>query len=180
MTVRPARPDDAAAIAAIYAPYVTGGIETFELDPPDAAAMAERMAGAGAHPWLAWEEAGRLLGYAYAAPYHPRAAYRWTVATTIYLADDARGRGVGRSLYAALLDALTARGFARAVALVSRPNPASERLHAALGFRPAGVIERAGYKVVDGRGGWIDVGHWQRALADPGDPPAEPGGRGAP
>ena len=171
MTIRPARPNDAAAIAGVYATYVLDGIATFELDPPDAAEIARRMAAAEGRPWLVHEEAGRITGYAYAAAYHERAAYRWTVTTTIYLAPDATGRGVGRALYAALLEALTARGYAQAVALVSRPNPASEALHATLGFRLAGVIERAGYK----GGRWIDVAHWQRALADPGEPPREPG-----
>ena len=169
--IRPARPDDAGAIAAIYAPHVLDGIATFELTPPDEPEIARRMAAAEGRPWLVDEDGGRVTGYAYAAAYHVRAAYRWTVATTIYLAPDAVGRGTGRALYAALIHALTACGYAQAVALVSRPNPASEALHAALGFRLAGVIERAGYK----HGRWIDVGHWQRALADPGDPPLEPG-----
>ncbi|MGI4732342.1 MAG: GNAT family N-acetyltransferase [Janthinobacterium lividum] len=168
--IRPARRDDAAAIARIYALYVRDGIATFEIEPPDAAAIARRMDEAAGLPWLVHEEAGLVTGYAYAAPYHARAAYRWTVTTTIYLASDAAGRGTGRALYAALLEALTAYGYAQAVALVSRPNPASEALHAALGFRLAGVVDRAGYKA----GRWIDVGHWQRSLADPGDPPAEP------
>lgn len=169
--IRRARPDDAAAIAAIYAPHVLDGIATFEVAPPDAAEIARRMAAAGGRPWLVHEEDGRVTGYAYAAAYHARAAYRWTVTTSVYLAPGAIGRGTGRALYAALIETLTAQGYAQAVALVSRPNPASEALHAALGFRLAGTIARAGYK----HGQWIDVGHWQRALADPGDPPAEPG-----
>lgn len=170
--IRPARPDDAAAIAAIYASHVAGGIATFELDPPDPAEIARRMTSSGGRlPWLVWDEAGAVAGYAYADRYNPREAYRWTVTTTIYLPEAACGRGLGRSLYAALIEELVRRGYAQAVALVSRPNPASERLHAALGFRLAGVVERAGWKL----GRWIDVGTWQRSLADPGEPPAEPG-----
>ncbi|WP_375380374.1 GNAT family N-acetyltransferase [uncultured Sphingomonas sp.] len=169
--IRPAHPDDAGAIAGIYAPYVTGGIATFELIPAGAAEIARRMASSdGRLPWLVWEDADRVTGYAYASPFNARAAYRWTVETTVYLAAAAHGQGVGRRLYEALLTMLTAQGFAQAVALVSRPNPASERLHERLGFRLAGTIERAGCK----HGAWIDVGYWQRALADPGDPPAEP------
>ncbi len=163
-------------IAAIYAPYVTGGIATFELTPPDGAEIAQRMASSGGRlPWLVWEDAGRVLGYAYASQFNARAAYRWTVETTVYLAAAAHGRGMGRGLYEALLTMLTTQGFTQAVALVSRPNPASERLHERLGFRLAGTIERAGCK----HGAWIDVGYWQRALADPGDPPAEPRGTAA-
>ena len=171
--IRPARPGDAAAIADIYAIHVTGGTATFEIDPPDAAAIAARMASSGGRlPWLVSQEAEQVLGYAHASRFHARAAYRWTVETTVYLAPAAQGRGGGHRLYAALLAALTAQGFAQAVALIARPNPASERLHERLGFRRAGTIERAGYK----HGRWIDVGYWQRALADPGDPPAEASG----
>jgi L-amino acid N-acyltransferase YncA len=167
--IRAARPADAAAITAIYAAEVTGGTATFELVPPDPATMAARMAD-GPLPWSVWNEAGAVLGYAYARPYHPRAAYRWTVETTVYVAADAHGRGIGRRLYAALLEELTARGYAEAIGLVSAGNEGSERLHASLGFRRAGTLERVGHKF----GRWIDVGLWQRRLADPGDPPAEP------
>jgi L-amino acid N-acyltransferase YncA len=170
--IRPARPDDAAAIAAIYAAEVTGGTATFELDPPDAAAMARRME--RGLPWLVWDEGG-VRAYAYAAPWNARAAYRWTVETTIYVAADAQRRGIGRRLYAALLDALTAQGFTQAIAQIALPGPGSVALHEALGFRAAGRIARVGWK----HGRWIDVGFWQRALADPGAPPADPDAQGA-
>ena len=169
--IRPARPDDAPAVAAIYAPYVVDGFVSFEAEPPGAAEMARRMAAGGdLHPWLVVEEAGAVAGYAYAAPFHRRTAYAWAVETTVYLARDACGRGLGRRLYAALLDGLIAQGFTQAVGVISLPNDASVRLHEALGFRPVGVNERVGYKA----GRWIDVGTWQRALATPGDPPCLP------
>ncbi|WP_375402680.1 arsinothricin resistance N-acetyltransferase ArsN1 family B [uncultured Sphingomonas sp.] len=163
MLVRPARPDDAAAaIAAVYAPYVTDGVISFELDPPDAVEMARRMAaGETRHPWLVAEEAGAVVGYAYASAFRARAAYDRAVETTVYVAADAHGRGVGRALYDALLARLTEAGFTQAVAVIALPNDASVRLHERLGFVPIGVNPAVGYKF----GRWIDVGVWQRALA---------------
>lgn len=167
--LRPARPEDAAAIAAIYAPHVTGGVASFETQPPDSVEIGRRMALADAVcPWLVAEEA-TIVGYAYASAYSKRAAYRWTVETTIYLADTAHGRGVGRQLYAALLDSLACHGFAQAVAKIALPNPASIALHEKLGFVHVGTLTAVGWK--DGR--WVDVGLWQRGLALPGRTPAD-------
>jgi L-amino acid N-acyltransferase YncA len=169
--VRSAGPDDAPALARIYAPYVTDGVVSFEAEPPDAAEMARRIAtGGDLHPWLVAEEAGAVIGYAYAAPFRTRAAYAWAVETTIYLAGEAQGRGIGGRLYRALLDLLARQGFTQAVGVIALPNDASVRLHERLGFTPAGVNRAVGWK----RGRWIDVGVWQRALARPGDPPAPP------
>lgn len=160
--VRAAGADDAAAVAAIYAPYVTGDVVSFELDPPDAAEMARRMAAAGeSHPWLVAEDAGRVLGYAYASAFRERAAYARAVETTVYLAPDARGRGVGRLLYDDLLARLAGRGLTQAVALIALPNDASVRLHERVGFASVGVNRAVGWK----HDRWIDVGMWQRALA---------------
>ncbi|PAX07209.1 arsinothricin resistance N-acetyltransferase ArsN1 family B [Sphingomonas lenta] len=169
--VRPARPDDAAALAAIYAPYVTDGVVSFELEPPDAAEMARRMAAGGdRHPWLVAEADGAVCGYAYASPFRTRAAYAWAVETTVYVAADVQGRGCGRALYAELLDRLTRQGFTQAVGIIALPNEASVGLHKRLGFRFVGVNEQVGWK----HGRWIDVGVWQRPLAEPGDPPRPP------
>jgi phosphinothricin acetyltransferase len=163
--VRIARPDDAAAVAAVYAPYVTDGVISFELDPPDAGEMARRMrAGGVRHPWLIAEEDGRLLGYAYSSAFRARAAYNWAVETTVYVAADAQGRGVGRGLYEELLARLTRAGFTQAIAVIALPNDPSVRLHERLGFAPIGVNPAVGYK----HGRWIDVGMWQRSLAVPG------------
>ena len=115
-------------------------------------------------------EGDALLGYGYASPMHARAAYRWAVETSIYVADAAQGRGVGRTLYGALLATLERQGFTQALARIALPGGASVRLHEALGFAAIGVERAVGYK----GGRWIDVGLWQRALATPGDPPAEP------
>jgi len=162
IAIRPATAADAAAIAAIYAPHVTArGGASFEATPPDAAMMAGRIAAAGArYPWLVAERAGAVIGYAYAARFRARAAYDHSVETTIYLADAARGSGAARTLYAALLEALAERGFAQAIAVIALPNPASVRLHEAMGFRAAGVLTGVGYK----HGEWRDIGLWQRAV----------------
>ena len=177
--IRPARADDAAAIAAVYAPYVTDCVVSFELEPPDAAEMARRMAAGGErHPWLVAEEGGRMLGYAYASAFRARPAYDWAAETTVYLADDAQERGVGRALYDHLLARLTAAGFTQAVAIIALPNDASVRLHERLGFSAIGVNPAVGWK----HGRWIDVGMWQRALAatpGPGRPEA-PAASGSP
>ncbi len=163
--IRPAREEDAGAVAAIYAPEVLEGIATFELVPPDAAEIARRMAaGEGRYPWLVWEEAGAVAGYAYASAYRARAAYDRTAETTVYVAREAQGRGVGWRLYAALIERLTADGFTQALGVISLPNEASVALHEALGFRQVARLERVGCKF----GRWLDVGYWQRRLAREG------------
>ncbi len=160
--IRVADRRDAAAIAAIYAAEVLEGTATFEIEPPTAAEIAQRMTVDGGRlPWLVWDEAGAVLGYAYASGYRARAAYDRTVETTVYVARGAQGRGVGRQLYAALLDRLIAAGFAQALGVIALPNEASVALHEASGFRQVARLERMGYKF----GRRLDVGYWQRALA---------------
>jgi phosphinothricin acetyltransferase len=169
--VRDATPDDAAACAAVYRPYVTGTAVSFETRAPTTAEMARRIAQAqDRHAWLVHEEAGRVLGYAYGVPYLAREAYRWSTAVSVYLHADAHGRGLGRALYTALLDRLAARGYRMALAGITLPNEASEALHRALGFEPIGVHRRVGWK----QGRWRDVLWTQRPLGDDDDPPAEP------
>jgi phosphinothricin acetyltransferase len=169
--VRLARPGDAAAVAAVYAPYVTDTFVSFEDEAPDAAEMARRMAGGGAlYPWLVADEEGRVLGYASASAFRARAAYRYSVETSVYLARDACGRGLGRLLYGSLLALLERQGFAQAIGAVSLPNPASVRLHESLGFTEAGTYRDVGWK----HGAWRSVGLWQRALARAESPPVEP------
>ncbi|MCL1870809.1 MAG: N-acetyltransferase family protein [Promicromonosporaceae bacterium] len=180
-TIRPAHLDpaglasDAAACAAVYAPYVTGTATSFEDAPPSAAELAHRIeAYAARHAWLLAEQDGAVLGYAYGSPYRPRPAYRWTTEVSVYLAVDApRRTGLGRALYAALLERLTARGYRTAIAGITLPNDASVGLHRALGFREIGVEQGVGWKL----GAWHDVMRLQRPLARDaaaGDPPPEP------
>lgn len=169
--IRAARAEDAEPIAAIYAPHVTRGIASFEEEAPDVEAMRARIAGlAGRFPWLVAEDDGAVLGYAYADRFRDRTAYRWAVETTVYVGDNAQRRGVGRLLYARLLDLLRAQGFTQAIAAISLPNDASVKLHELAGFRRAGVYRQVGWKL----GRWVDVGLWQAQLQEPGHPPAEP------
>lgn len=171
MRPRAATPGDAAALAEIYAPYVTQGAVSFETDPPDEAAFLARMESGGAlYPWLVAEEAGRILGYAYASRFRDRPAYRFVVETSVYLRAGEGGRGLGRRLYEPLLATLEAQGFTQAIAAITLPNEASVRLHERLGFERAGIYRQVGWKL----GAWHDVGLWQRALARAGTPPEEP------
>lgn len=168
LAIRPVKPDDASALATIYAHYVEHGVATFEEEAPDAAEMAERIAAVlPAYPWLVAERGGRIVGYAYGRPYHPRAAYRWTVETAIYLAPDQRRTGAGRPLYEALLDELSDRGFVSAIAAITVPNAESTRFHEKQDFVSIGTMEGVGFK----HGAWRNVGYYQLALGPRSVPP---------
>lgn len=160
-TIRPARTDDAAALAAIYQPFVTESWVSFELEAPDAAEMAARIARYGcSHAWLVAERAGTVIGYAYASPHRERAAYASSCDVAIYVGKGAARSGVGRALYGELLTLLKAQGLHAAFAGIALPNPASIALHEACGFTPLGIYREVGWKL----GGWRDMGWWQRLL----------------
>ncbi|MEE3066967.1 MAG: GNAT family N-acetyltransferase [Actinomycetota bacterium] len=171
MRVRRATAADAAACADIYRPYVLDTAITFETDVPAAAEMAERIVKALAmHEWLVLEAEGNVVGYAYAQQFNPRAAYRWAVETSIYLAQDGRRAGGGRLLYTELLHRLAERGFRQAFAGIAQPNEASNALHSAFGFAPAGYYRRVGWKL----DAWHDVEWWQLDLLGPDAEAAPP------
>ncbi|MGE0067423.1 MAG: arsinothricin resistance N-acetyltransferase ArsN1 family B [Solirubrobacterales bacterium] len=172
-TIRSADPDrDGPACAAIYAPYVESSPISFEERPPDADAMAARIATTGkTHPWLVAERGGEVVGYAYACPHRQRTAYRWSVDVSVYVAPGAVGQGVGRDLYAELCERLRRQGFRMAFAGITLPNPASVALHESVGFVQVGTMREVGFKA----GAWRDVGWWQLELSAPGaEPPPEP------
>lgn len=160
--VRPAAPRDAFGIRAIYAPIVVGTHISFEVDPPSEAELVRRMEAAPI-PWLVGESEGEVVGFASVAPFRERAAYSRTAEMSIYVAETVRRRGLGRELGEALLDRLRAGEYRSAVGIVALPNPASEGLLQALGFRPAGLLREAGYKL----GRWWDVQLWQCPLRQP-------------
>ena len=173
VTIRSADPArDAAACAAIYAPHVEGSAVSFEERPPAAGELAARIERVLAtHAWLVAERDGRVVGYAYATAFNERPAYRWSASVSVYVATEFRGQGVGRDLYADLLDRLRAAGFRMACAGITLPNPASVALHESLGFEQVGLNRAIGWK----HGAWRDVGWWQLELAPPGpNPPPEP------
>lgn len=166
----PAR--DAAACAAIYAPHVEGSAVSFEEPAPEAGEMAARIERYGAsHAWLVAEREGQVVGYAYGTAFNERPAYRWSTSVSVYVADDARGQGLGRALYLALFERLRERGFRMACAGITLPNAASVGLHESLGFELVGVNREIGWK----QGAWRDVGWYQLELSPAGDgPPPEP------
>lgn len=161
VVLRPATPADAAAIQAIYAPIVRETPISFETEPPDVAEIERRItATLPRYPYLVAERGGRFAGYAYASEHRARLAYRTSADVTVYVAADARGGGVGRALYEALLPDLAARGYHLATAGITLPNAASVGLHEAVGFRKVGVFTEVGFKL----GAFHDVGWWQRLL----------------
>lgn len=168
--IRIARGEDAAAVAAIYQPFVTGSAVSFEGVAPTAAEMCERIEGLlETHPWLVWEEDGMVHGYAYASPHRARLAYQWSVEVSVYIASSRHRSGIGRRLYQHLFDILRRQGYVNAYAGITLPNVASVGLHEALGFTPVGVYHAVGYKM----GAWHDVGWWHLQLQPaPSSPPA--------
>src|SRR5690242_8988803 len=159
--IRLADERDAAAVQAIYAPYVRDTAISFETEPPPVEEIASRMRIALAHaPWLVCEREGRVVAYAYAGRFHARAAYQWSVEVTVY-ADRAHHRhGAGTAVYTALLETLRLQGFYTAVGVIALPNAPSVGLHEALGFERAGLVPAVGFK----HGRWHDIGWWRLAL----------------
>jgi len=147
--IRPATPDDAAAIAAIYAHYVEHTVATFDLTAPDAAWWTAKLADltAAGWPFLVAEDADELAGFAYVAPWRVKPAYQQTVEDTIYLAPGRTGRGIGRALMSALLDRARAAGARQVIAVVADGgDPSSVRLHGAFGFVAVGRLRAVGFK----------------------------------
>lgn len=170
--IRPARTDDAEAFAAIYAPSVLQRPTSFETVAPDAAELTARVARTTAMwPWLVATEGDAVLGYAYAGPFAERAAYRWSVTTTVYVRDGLHRRGIGRALYGELLPLLRRQGAVMAFAGITLPNDGSVGLHRAMGFERVGLYPRAGFKL----GRWWDVAWYGLTLREvaPDEVPAE-------
>ena len=160
MRLRMACPGDAGALAEIYRPYIATTV-TFEYVCPSPEEFRERIVRTlERYPYLVGEEGGIPLGYAYAHPLAQRAAYGWSAELSIYLREDARGRGLGARLYRALIELLALQGVRTACALVSSPNPASEAFHEKLGFVSTGLQERVGYK----NGHWLGLSFYQKPI----------------
>ena len=170
--IRLAEERDAAAIAAIYAPYVFGSPVSFETEAPDATEMARRIDTLlQTHPWLVCETGdGKTIGYVYGSPHRARAAYCWACEVSVYINPEYRRYGVARGLYASLFACLRLLGYVQAYAGITLPNAASVGLHEALGFEPVGVYKRIGYKA----GAWHDVGWWGLELQAPAETPVPP------
>jgi phosphinothricin acetyltransferase len=169
--LRIAEPADATGILAIYAPYCDASVVSFETAAPTVEEMSKRIESVlRDYPWLVCEIDGQIVGYVYASRHRERAAYRWTVEVTVYVATAHHRRGIGRALYSSLFSILAEQNYIKAFAGITLPNPASVGLHESLGFSPIGVYPSVGYKL----GRWLDVGWWQRGLCLPTTPPSEP------
>lgn len=170
--IRAATPDDAAAIAAIYAPYVVTNAVSFESETPGTRGMRGRMtAHEGLYPWLVAiaSDSDVVLGYAYGKPFRPGSAYRFVTEVAVYAAGELEGKGIKRTLLNCLIDTLTAQNFTQAISTLMTPNDRLIQLYEAVGFRRAGAYREVSYK----SGQWNDVGIWQRELAEAGTPPDE-------
>lgn len=173
VTIRDADPErDAAACAAIYAPYVESTPISFEERPPDAAEISARIERYTAtHPWLVAEAEGGVVGYAYGNRLQERPAYRWAAEVSVYVDAARHGEGFGRGLYEALFERLRRQRLQVAFAGITLPNAPSVALHERLGFVRVGITPRIGWK----HDRWHDVGWWQLELLPEGaGPPPEP------
>ena len=163
--IRPARPADAAAICAIYNPFIETSTISFEEAAVTDAQMTARIAQVTATlPWLVAEHDGAVAGYAYASPWRVRRAYRSSVETTVYVAPEHAGKGIGKALYDALLADLRTRAIHAVIAGIAQPNEASVGLHERIGFKKVAHFSEVGFKL----GRWVDVGYWELIL--PVDP----------
>ncbi len=165
--IRDVAPADLPAITSIYENAVLHGTATFELVPPDLAEMTRRLAAlqAGGFPYIVAESDGALDGYAYAGPYRPRPAYRFTVENSIYLAPRAQRRGIGFALLQGLLKDCEARGYRQMIAVIGdSANAGSIAVHRKAGFTMIGTHPKVGLKF----GRWLDTVMMQRPLGDGG------------
>jgi len=163
MIIRDSTEADGAALAAIYGHDVLHGFGTFEEVPPSPEDMLQRRAAivAWGLPHLVAEADGEVLGFAYAGPFRPRAAYRYTVEDSVYVAPAAFGRGVGKAVLGAVLTRCEAMGLRQVMAVIGDSgNAGSIGLHRSLGFEPAGVCRSVGFK----HGRWVDTVWMQKAL----------------
>ena len=166
--IRFASPADAGRILAIYAPYITDTVISFEYDVPalaDFTARVEKIS--SKYPYLVYERGGVVVGYAYASPYIERAAYDYTVDLSVYVDAAYCGQNIGECLYASLLDILAKQGFYNAYACITATNQNSLNFHKRMGFTDAGTHPLAGFK----HGKWLDVCWYYNRLQADTNPP---------
>ncbi|ADZ90538.1 arsinothricin resistance N-acetyltransferase ArsN1 family B [Marinomonas mediterranea] len=162
--IRNATPQDAAKIAAIYNHYIVKTSITFEEEPVSIIDIVERVQKVQGKdlPWLVAEVDGEIAGYAYAAHWHNRSAYRFSVEASVYLSPCYSGKGLGTALYQALFDALKKTDVHTVIGCLALPNEASVALHNKFDMKKIGHFEQVGFKF----GQWWDVGYWQLTLDD--------------
>ena len=159
---------DAEAILKIYAPYIEKTAITFEYEVPSLSEFSERIAKIREkYPWIVYEEDGEILGYAYGGPEYTRAAYQWTVETSVYISENARGKAIGIALYEKILDILKKQNFCVCYVLINDDNEASVKLHEKLGFKQNGYRKNCGYKFEK----WHSVVFFEKQLNEFSVPP---------
>ena len=159
--IRPAAEKDIPAILDIYAPYVLNTTATFEYDVPCRRDFLQRFDTITAQfPWLVWEEAGQILGYAYASPPYSRAAYSWCAEPSVYLRPEARGRGIAQKLYTVLEAILKQQGYQVLYALITEENAPSLRFHEKMGYRFCVKFPDCGFK----HGRWLGLVWMEKRL----------------
>ena len=169
-TLRLVRESDAEAILAIYRPYVEETNISFEYVTPSLSEFAGRIRDiSGEYPYLVWEEDGELIAYAYAHRLMERAAYQWNAELSVYVRQGRLHRGVGTTLYGALMEILLLQNIRNVYGIVTAANDTSIRFHLGQGFREAGLYHNVGYK----SGTWLDVAWLEKQIA-PYDPAPAP------
>ncbi|OJU17718.1 MAG: hypothetical protein BGN88_00250 [Clostridiales bacterium 43-6] len=163
LNIRTVQPKDAKALREIYAPYVETTWVTFETEVPDVEEIRRRVETYHfqlGFPYYVAEQGGETVGYAYAHPFHERAAFRYTAETSVYVKQGFEGSGIGTKLYQVVLNDLKQSGFHKVIAILGYPNEASKRFHEKLGFRETGVLHEVGYKFDC----WLDAGYFEKVL----------------
>lgn len=169
--IRLVQESDVEQMLAIYAPFIQETPTTFELEVPTIEQFQQRIHIILEHaPWLVCEIEGEILGYAYASQHRQRAAYQWSVESSVYVGDKFRRKGVGIALYTSLFQLLQLQGFYNVYAGITLPNLASVTLHENLGFSQIGIYDLVGYKL----GKWHNVGWWQLSLQSERSIPVSP------
>lgn len=165
--IRLARVEDVPELLEIYAPYVKNTVVSFEYQVPTVEEFTHRVESTLVqHPYLVWEEEGKIFGYAYAHPYAVRPAYQWGAELTVYLRPEGCHRGIGTKLYGVLFDLLRLQGVRTVYGCITAENQASVAMHTALGFHEGGCFHNAGYK----QGRWLDVLWLEKEIADYDEP----------
>jgi L-amino acid N-acyltransferase YncA len=162
MIIRSAQYIDAAAIARLYNPYILSTTISFEEHPVSQEEMLTRIQDvqSAGLPWIVAQADQQVMGYAYASKWKARSAYRFAVESSVYIAQEARGRGIGTQLYEALLSEIKASGLHSVIGGIALPNKASVRLHEKMGYEKVAHFKQVGFKFEQ----WVDVGYWQRHL----------------
>ena len=171
MSIRMATVADVPQILEIYRPYIENTAISFEYTVPSLEEFTQRFLKITQRfPWLVWEEAGEILGYAYGSLPFERAAYQWNASASIYLRQDKLGQGMGKQLYAALEERLQKQGYKKVYAIITTANEASVAFHKAVGYRHTATMENCGFKF----GAWYGTIWMEKELNSWPTPPKSP------